>query len=48
LTLGHPNVKVRKEVVQGYECGLNIQNYNDIKIGDIVEPFEEIEVKVTL
>ncbi|GHT22478.1 translation initiation factor IF-2 [Bacteroidia bacterium] len=37
-----------KEVVQGYECGLNIQNYNDIKIGDIVEPFEEIEVKVTL
>ncbi|MDR0833837.1 MAG: translation initiation factor IF-2 [Candidatus Symbiothrix sp.] len=37
-----------KEVVAGYECGLNIQNYNDIQIGDIVEPFEEIEVKQTL
>ena len=37
-----------KEVAQGYECGLNIQNFNDIKIGDIVEAFEEIEVKQTL
>lgn len=37
-----------KEVSAGYECGLNIHNYNDIKIGDIVEPFEEIEVKKTL
>lgn len=37
-----------KEVSSGYECGLNIHNYNDIKIGDIIEPFEEIEVKKTL
>jgi len=37
-----------KEVSQGYECGLNIHNFNDIKIGDIVEAFEEIEVKKTL
>ena len=37
-----------KEVAQGYECGLNINNFNDIKIGDIVEAFEEIEVKQTL
>ena len=37
-----------KEVTQGYECGLNIHNFNDIKIGDIVEAFEEIEVKQTL
>lgn len=37
-----------KEVASGYECGLNIHNYNDIKIGDIIEPFEEIEVKKTL
>ena len=37
-----------KEVANGYECGLNIQNFNDIKIGDIVEAFEEIEVKQTL
>ncbi|MDR2085609.1 MAG: translation initiation factor IF-2 [Dysgonamonadaceae bacterium] len=37
-----------KEVAQGYECGLNIHSFNDIKIGDIVEAFEEIEVKQTL
>ncbi|HCO67872.1 MAG TPA: translation initiation factor IF-2, partial [Dysgonomonas sp.] len=37
-----------KEVAAGYECGLNIHNYNDIKIGDIIEAFEEIEVKKTL
>ncbi len=33
-----------KEVKSGYECGLNIENFNDIKIGDIVEAFEEVEV----
>jgi translation initiation factor IF-2 len=37
-----------KEVAQGYECGLNIYNFNDIKVGDSVESFEEIEVKQTL
>ena len=37
-----------KEVAQGYECGLNIHNFNDIKIGDVVEAYEEIEVKQTL
>jgi translation initiation factor IF-2 len=37
-----------KEVVGGYECGLNIQNFNDIKIGDIVEGYQEFEVKKTL
>ena len=37
-----------KEVAKGYECGLNIENYNDIKIGDIVEAYEEVEVKQTL
>jgi len=37
-----------KEVAAGYECGLNIHNYNDIKVGDIIEAFEEIEVKKTL
>jgi translation initiation factor IF-2 len=37
-----------KEVTQGYECGLNIHNFNDIKVGDIIEAFEEIEVKQTL
>ncbi len=34
-----------KEVVSGYECGLNIDNFNDIKVGDIVEGYEQIEVK---
>jgi len=37
-----------KEVVGGYECGLNIHNFNDIKIGDIIEGYQEIEVKKTL
>lgn len=33
-----------KEVAKGYECGLNIANFNDIKVGDIVESYEEVEV----
>ena len=37
-----------KEVAFGYECGLNITNYNDIKVGDIIESYEEVEVKKTL
>jgi translation initiation factor IF-2 len=37
-----------KEIASHMECGLTIKNYNDIKIGDIVEAFEEIEVKRTL
>lgn len=34
-----------KEVTHGFECGLNINNFNDIKVGDIVEAFHEVEVK---
>ncbi|HEK21944.1 MULTISPECIES: translation initiation factor IF-2 [unclassified Mucilaginibacter] len=34
-----------KEVKQGYECGLNIANYNNIEVGDIVEAYENVEVK---
>ncbi|MEN8228033.1 MAG: translation initiation factor IF-2 [Bacteroidota bacterium] len=37
-----------KEVVSGLECGLNIENFNDIKVGDMVEAFEETELKKTL
>ena len=37
-----------KDVSSGMECGLVIRNYNDIKVGDIVEAFEEVEVKRTL
>lgn len=37
-----------KEVATGYECGLNIQNFNDIKVGDLIEGYERIEVKAKL
>lgn len=37
-----------KEVASGYDCGLNIEGYNDIKIGDIIEAFTIIEVKRSL
>ena len=37
-----------KDVLTGYECGLNIAGYNDIKEGDIIECYEEVEVKKTL
>jgi len=37
-----------KEVTHGYECGLSIKNFNDIKVGDNVEAFEMVEVKRTL
>lgn len=34
-----------KEVTQGFECGLTIENFNDIKVGDVIEAFEDQEVK---
>jgi len=34
-----------KEVSAGYECGLNIHNFNNIEVGDIVEAYENVEVK---
>ena len=34
-----------KEVVQGYECGITIKNYNDVKEGDVIEAFVEQEIK---
>lgn len=34
-----------KEISAGFECGLNIDNFNDIKEGDIIEGFEEVEIK---
>lgn len=33
-----------REVKNGYECGLNIENFNDIKVGDYIESFQEVEV----
>ena len=37
-----------KEVSAGMECGLTVKNYNDIRVGDVIEAFEETEVKRTL
>ena len=34
-----------KEVAKGFECGLSIENYNDIKVGDIIEGFDEKEIQ---
>jgi translation initiation factor IF-2 len=37
-----------KDVAAGYECGLNIDRFNDIRVGDIIEAYEEVEVKQKL
>ena len=37
-----------QEVKNGYECGISIKNFNDIKVGDVIESYEEREVKRTL
>lgn len=37
-----------REVSSGYECGLNIENFNDIEVGDIIEGFKTVQVKKTL
>lgn len=37
-----------KEVGTNFECGISLQSYNDIKVGDIIETFQEVEVKQTL
>ncbi len=37
-----------KEAVTGQDCGIYINNYHDIQIGDIIEPFDQVEIKKTL
>ena len=37
-----------KEVKNGFECGITIKNYNDIKVGDVIEAYEIVEIKQTL
>ena len=37
-----------KEVSKGYDCGIQIKNYNDVKIGDVIEAYSEVEIKKKL
>ena len=37
-----------KEVSKGYDCGMQVKNYNDIHVGDVLEAFQEVEVKKKL
>lgn len=37
-----------KEAVSGQDCGININNYNDVQVGDIIEPFDQVAIKKTL
>ena len=37
-----------KEVREGFECGIGIENFNDLKVGDLIESFRKEEVKRTL
>jgi translation initiation factor IF-2 len=37
-----------KEVAKGYDCGMQVKNYNDIKVGDVIESFHEVAVKKKL
>jgi len=37
-----------KEVSKGYDCGMQVKNYNDINVGDVIEAFQEVEVKKKL
>jgi translation initiation factor IF-2 len=37
-----------KEVSTNFECGISLVNYNDLKEGDMIETFQEIEIKATL
>jgi translation initiation factor IF-2 len=37
-----------KEVQSGYECGIGIENYNDLKIGDVIECYQVEEIKAVI
>ena len=37
-----------KEVSKGYDCGLQVKNYNDIRIGDVIEAYSQVEIKKKL
>jgi translation initiation factor IF-2 len=37
-----------REVREGYECGINIEGFNDVKVGDVIEAYKIEEVQRTL
>ena len=37
-----------REVLTGFECGIGIENYNDLKLGDVIEAFTQVEIAATL
>jgi translation initiation factor IF-2 len=37
----------RREIAQGTECGITLENFNDVKVGDVIEVFETVEVAPT-
>ncbi len=37
-----------KEVRSGFECGIMLENFNDIKVGDVIETFKTVETQATL
>jgi translation initiation factor IF-2 len=37
-----------KEVAKGYDCGMQIKDYNDLKEGDVIEGFQQVEIKKKL
>jgi translation initiation factor IF-2 len=37
-----------REVKEGFECGIGIENYNDLKVGDVIEAYETVEEARTL
>ena len=39
------SLKRFKEVLTGQDCGLNIESFNDIRVGDVIEGYEQVEVK---
>ena len=37
-----------REVQTGFECGVGLDGYNDVKVGDVIEPFEIVETRAAL
>ena len=37
-----------KEVAKGYDCGIQIKGFNDLKVNDLIEAFQEVEIKKKL